>query len=71
MKTFMVGLCSFFVLSSLFFLFNRLLNQTRQKTSLYDHKSELEDTPMSYAMKSNQAEQSEDGSVWEYTDETE
>jgi len=50
MKTFLLGLCSFLLVGGMFLLFNRMLKQSRQKTSLYTHKSELEDTPISFAM---------------------
>ena len=65
MKTILSLLCSLVILGTLFLLLKRSLEQSRRKTSLYKHKSELEITPQSYAIKDDLNKEPEADAEWE------
>ena len=65
MKTILSLLCSLVILGTLFFLLKKTVEQSRRKTSLYKHKSELEITPQSYAMKGELNQEPEADAEWE------
>ena len=67
MKTILSLLCSLVILGTLFFLLKRTVEQTRRKTSLYKHKSELEITPQSYAIKEEVNQEAEADAEWGQT----
>ncbi|MEL6256363.1 MAG: hypothetical protein AAFR87_30450 [Bacteroidota bacterium] len=64
MKTILSLLCSLVILGTLFLLLKRSLEQSRRKTSLYKHKSELEITPQSYAIKEDLNKEPEADAEW-------